>query len=313
MVEVFVGAAELTEKFAQKRNRLSKKKLSVKKKLDAPRHRAHKKYITVTTISLLIVLSVGTVLGFWRNPLGTRGLRSLFVAPVPPPAVPAPGNPSKEYIYAGGKLIATEEPQPLAAPVNLVANTFSGSRVDITWTPSPAANHYQVERTQNITTAYTIVSGNVTATSFNDNTVSSGTAYLYRVRAVDSSSNLSPPSNIDLATAIEFADDPLVSYSDNPNSATPIKAIHLNQLRQAVNAVRALAGLAVATWTYPDPVSLPLDQRRPVYVTDLQDLRTNLDTALSALGLTVTGYTDPSLSGVRIQKVHINEIRQRVK
>ena len=292
---------------------MSKKNAGLKRLRSAPRHTTRKRYIRLVTISLLVALCMGTVLGFWRSPLGTRGLRALFVAPLPPPTIPPPNTPSKEYIYAGGKLIATEEPQPLAAPVNLVANTLSGSQVDITWTASPGADHYQVERTPNVTAAYTIVSANVTATSFSDNTVSSGSAYLYRVRAVSSSSNLSLPSNIDLATAITFDDDPLVSYSDNPSNATPIKAIHLNQLRQAVNAVRVLAAKPAATWTYPDPVSTPVEQRRRIYALDVEELRTNLNDALSALGLSVSGYTDSSLSGIRIQKVHLNEIRQRVK
>ena len=38
-------------------------------------------------------------------------------------------------------------------------------------------------------------------------------------------------------------------------------------------------------------------------------LRTNLDQALSALGLPVSSYTDPSLSGVTIYRVHIEELR----
>jgi hypothetical protein len=234
---------------------------------------------------------------------------------VPPPTIPPPNNPSKEYIYAGGKLIATEEPQPLAAPLNLVANTLSGSQVETTWSAVSGADHYQVERTSSVNLPYTPVAANVTGTSFTDNPGpgSYGSAFLYRVRAAGSSGSFSPPSNIDLATVIAFEDDPLISYTQNPGSATPIRAIHLNQLRQTVSAVRSLAGLAAASWTYPDPVSLPVEQRRPIYAADVQELRTNLDAALSALGLPIGGYTDPSLSGIRIQAVHLNEIRQRVK
>ncbi len=45
----------------------------------------------------------------------------------------------------------------------------------------------------------------------------------------------------------------------------------------------------------------------------IQEPRTNLDQALSALGMTLNQYTDPSLPGIAIKKVHIEEIRQRVK
>src|SRR5205807_8510834 len=167
----------------------------------------------------------------------------LFSAPVPPPTIPPPNNPSKEYIYAGGKLIATEEPQPLAAPLNLIANTFSGSQVDITWTASPSADHYQVERAPNITAEYTVVGSSVTGTSFTDTSVTPVATYLYRVRAIGSSGNFSPPSNIDMATAITFSDDPLTAGS------TPVRAQHLMDLRQAVSAVRVAANLSATSWT----------------------------------------------------------------
>ncbi len=279
---------------------MSKKKARLKKQLKAPGRRARSRYITLGALTLIVALCLGTVLGFRRDSHGVRAVHALFATPVPPPTIPPPNNPSKEYIYAGGKLIATEEPQPLAAPLNLVANALSGSQVDITWEPSQGADHYQVERTQNITAAYTIVSANVTATSFTDNTVSSGSAYLYRVRAVGSS-NFSSPSNVDLATAISFLDDPLTAGS------TPVKAQHLTELRQAVDAVRAAANLSAATWTDGALSGVVI---KAIHI---QELRTNLDQALNALGVTVGQYTDSALSGIAVKKVHVDEIRQRVK
>ena len=294
---------------------MSKKKALGPNQRSPSRRNARKKFISLAATGLVVTLCLGTVVGPWRNSLDAKRLRALFSAPAPPPTIPPPNNPSKEYIYAGGKLIATEEPQPLAAPLNLVANTLSGSQVDVTWSAVSGADHYLVEKTSSVNLPYTPVAANVTVTSFTDNlgTGSYGSAFLYRVRAVGSSGNFSPSSNIDLATAIAFEDDPLISYTENPGSATPIKAIHLNQLRQAVNAVRTLAAKAAATWTYPDPVSTPVEQRRRIYAVDVEELRTNLDDALSTLGLPVGGYTDSSLSGIRIQAVHLNEIRRRVK
>jgi hypothetical protein len=43
--------------------------------------------------------------------------------------------------------------------------------------------------------------------------------------------------------AITFTDDPLTT------GVTTVKAQHLQELRQAVNAVRGVAGLTAATWT----------------------------------------------------------------
>jgi hypothetical protein len=73
--------------------------------------------------------------------------------------------------------------------------------------------------------------------------LTTNTTYLYQVREVDGSNNVGPPSNLDLATTILFTDDPVVARS------TVIKAVHLTELRTAVNAVRAAAGLSPATFT----------------------------------------------------------------
>jgi hypothetical protein len=224
----------------------------------------------------------------------------LFFSP-PPPPLPSPNSPSKEYIYAGGRLIATEEPNPLAAPTNLVADTFSSSRIDLTWTAAPNAHHYQVERAPNLGGTFALLDSNVTTTSFTDNSVTSVNAYLYRVRAADAVGNLSAPGSIDVATAITFTDNPLTA------GATVIKAQHITELRQAVDAVRAAANLAATTWT---DSSLTNVQVKAVHV---QELRTNLDQALTALGLPTSSYTDSSLAGVLIKKVHVDELRQRVE
>jgi hypothetical protein len=236
----------------------------------------------------------------WSDWRGSRRLGVPFAA-LPPPSIPSANKPSKEYIYAGGKLIATEEPQPLAAPVNLIADTLSGSQINITWAASPGADHYQIERTLNITQAYTVVSDNVTATTFTDTNVTSVSAYLYRVRAVGPSGSSSSYSNVDLATAITFADDPLAVGS------TLIKAQHVSQLRQAVNAVRAAANLGAATWT-DDALS-----GVTIKAIHIQEIRPKLDEALIALGLSAGQYSDSSLSGTTVKKLHIEEIRQRVK
>jgi fibronectin type III domain protein len=280
---------------------MSKKKSQRSKQHIVPPQSARKKYLTLAATGLMVTLCLGTVLGPWRNSLGARKLRSLFAAPAPPPPIPPANNPSKEYIYAGGKLVATEEPQPLAAPLNLAANTVSGSQVNVTWAASSGADHYEVERASNITSGYTIVAPSVIGTSFTETGFSSVATYLYRVRAIGSSGNSSPPSNIDIATTITFSDDPLTAGS------TPVKAQHLTELRQAVDAVRATANLSPAGWTDSALSGVVI---KAIHI---QELRTNLDQARSALGMTLDQYTDSSLSGIAIKKVHIEEIRERVK
>jgi hypothetical protein len=220
--------------------------------------------------------------------------------------VPSPANPSKEYIYAGGKLIATEEPTLLAAPTSLEADTFSNAQINISWTaPATAPHHYVLERATQLGN-FTTLNSNVTGTTYNDTTVANLSAYLYRVRSADAQGNVSPESNIDLATAITFEDDPFPA----PPTQTSVRAAHVLQLRQAINAVRHLTPtLGDYAWTQTSltpGVTL-------IKATDIEELRTALDDALVILNLPHGGYTDPDLDGLLFQKYHITQLRDRVK
>jgi len=202
-------------------------------------------------------------------------------------------------------MVATEEPNPLVAPLNVAANTVSAARVTITWNSSATAHHYVIERATQMG-SYTPLNTNVTGTTYNDDTVSDLNAYLYRVRSADSGGNLSAASNIDLATAITFEDDPF----PDPPTLTLIRAQHVRQLRQAVNAVRHVTlTLGDAVWDQPSATLVGA----PIKGTDLEELRTALDQALVILGLPAGGYTDSTLAGKPIVKLYVNELRARVK
>jgi hypothetical protein len=240
------------------------------------------------------------------------GLQPLAAAQATPTPLPL----SKEYVYAGGRLVATEEPVPSAtptptpsgpAPTNLVATATSASGVSLTWA-APAGNviGYVVERRGDPVSQPLEIATGSSSTSFNDSTPAGDHAYLYRVKAAFAGGGFSDYGNADLATTIIFTDAQLQGVT--------IKAIHLTELRRAVNAVRALApGLAAATWTYPDPVSTP-GQRRAIYLKDVTELREKLDEALAGLGLT-SGYpTEPALmEGGPVSAQHFEQIRARVK
>src|SRR5688572_32947391 len=62
-------------------------------------------YVLVGSVGLIAVLGLASVAGPWRTSLSRTRVGSLFFSP--PPPLPPPGSPSKEYIYAGGRLIAT--------------------------------------------------------------------------------------------------------------------------------------------------------------------------------------------------------------
>jgi hypothetical protein len=275
----------------------TKKTLKQKKHLGRPRNRR----IQSGVVCLMVIFGMAAVAGSWRSPLRYIGNPPLFSPPAPlPPAT----SPSKEYIYAGGRLIATEEPNPvaLAAPTSLVANTISDVRIDISWVGTPNAHHYQIQRATNLGGTFTILNSNVIGTTFADTSVTAVNAYLYQVMAADASGNLSPASNVDLATAIAFVDNPL-------SASVVVKAQHVLQLRQAVNAARLAVNLSPAVWSQ----ATLTQQTTAIKAIDIQELRTALDQALSPLGLPTGGYTTPSLSGQPIQKIHIEELRNRVK
>jgi photosystem II stability/assembly factor-like uncharacterized protein len=192
----------------------------------------------------------------------------------------------------------------LSGPSGLVATAISNARVDITWTaPSGPVHHYELDRKQSISAPFIKLADiPPSTTSFTDLSVSNSVAYLYQVRAVGSSGNSSQPSNMDLATTMSFTDNPLMA------GATVIKAQHIDELRAAVNAVRAAAGLPLASWT---DASLPGVIVKAIHITEPRE---KLNQALEVMGLAIPLYTDqPLIPGVIVKRVHVEEVRQTVR
>lgn len=184
------------------------------------------------------------------------------------------------------------------APTAVSAAAVSSTRVDVTWSFSGTEDWFEVDRRAGggyVTIATT------TAQSYSDTSAVAGTAYLYRVRAVKSNTS-SAASAPDLATTVIFADDPLVS------GQSLIRAQHIADLRTAVNAVRATAGLSQTTFT---DGSLAGVEMKTVHI---QELRAALDQARSTLALGALTYSDqPLAAGVVIKRAHVEELRGGVK
>ncbi|HEY0169932.1 MAG TPA: fibronectin type III domain-containing protein [Pyrinomonadaceae bacterium] len=256
--------------------------------------------------------------------------RAVGLAPLPGPVAQGPdGLPlAKEYVYAGGRLVATEEPggQPTPTPTpagsppsNLVAllESVSGASasISVSWSPPASGGQvasYIVER--KVAGGSFVPVGQpvpAPATNLNDGGASEGAAYLYRVKAVFAAGGSSDYSNADLATAVAFTDDPLVGANDPQNRpATTVYARHLTELRRAVSAVHLLAGQgAVTSWGYPDPAG------RVIRLEDVSDLRERLGEALPALGFTPPSYADPTLTRyvTKVKKEHFQQLRDAVK
>lgn len=123
--------------------------------------------------------------------------------------------------------------------------------------------------------------------------------------------DLTPTSGSGYSKANAFAYLPTVFTDDTLFAAVTIaRAQHIIELRQAVDAMRAVAGLSPAPWT--DPTLSPFSAIiRGVHILEL---RTYLNDAASRLGYSTSSYTDPTLNtGFLIKRVHIEELRQRIR
>src|SRR5262249_10314437 len=114
------------------------------------------------------------------------------------------------------------------APAGVVATASSATSVTVAWNVVPGATSYDIYRSSSVNSYVKIGSSNTTG--YNDTTVTTNGAYLYRVRAWNGAGQ-SADSNIDLATTVIFTDPTLSAGS------TRIKAMHINELRTAVGAV----------------------------------------------------------------------------
>jgi RHS repeat-associated protein len=99
-----------------------------------------------------------------------------------------------------------------------------------------------------------------------------------------------------------FTDDPLVA------GTTIVKALHVTELRDAINLLRIRAGIATVTWA--ESVSAGV----LIKASHITEMRTRLEEARTALALSATSYTDPSLTvSTLVKAVHIQEIRDSLK
>ncbi|MBI3940091.1 MAG: hypothetical protein HY315_04605, partial [Acidobacteria bacterium] len=125
--------------------------------------------------------------------------------------------------------------------------------------------------------------------------------YTYRARAFNAAGD-SPYSNEAASSPAAFADEPLTA------GTTPVRAVHIGELRQTVDASRACAGLGTAAWT--DSIAADV----AIKAVHVQELRDNLRPARDRFGMPAVSYTDDPLTpGVLIKKVHVDELRQAVR
>lgn len=184
---------------------------------------------------------------------------------------------------------------PTSGAPTLIANASSTSQIDLTWTAVAGATGYELWRSFN-NGAYALRTTTGAGTlSFSDMGLAANTAYLYKVRAVSGAF-----SAVDAATTIVFTD----------TVPTTVKLVHFSQLRTAVNAMRASAGLTAQVFTDD-----PLTTATTVKAVHLTQLRTALDQARTSIGLSTLAYTDPVITqqSTRVKAAHVTELRDGVK
>jgi Hydrazine synthase alpha subunit middle domain len=185
-------------------------------------------------------------------------------------------------------------------PSNFSANATTPTIVHVSWNASPGATQYEIARAS-ATTPFTIV--HTTASTSYSDSVSANATYIYKVRAVDGTGGRSLYTQPDAATTILFTDDPVIQ------SVTRVKSVHMTELRQAINAMRAAAGLLPLTYGESAGTGTL------VKANHWTELRTGLTQARAQLGLMNGPFTDPSLTpGVKaVRVVHVQELRTGVK
>ena len=84
-----------------------------------PHRRSPRKALAVTGLILCLGVT-GIMLAHWRANPTAASTNALLTMPTPTPSAFSPSNPSKEYIYAGGRPVATEEPPTTPTTPTLV-------------------------------------------------------------------------------------------------------------------------------------------------------------------------------------------------
>jgi serine protease len=191
----------------------------------------------------------------------------------------------------------------LTAPVNALA-TASGSVVTITWTPSAGATGYDLERkvsSANWVYVKTVAGGATSSTT--DTPSAPAGVVLYHVRA-RAGGSVSAPSNNDVAYVGTFTDDGATGF-------VYVRAVHITELRRAVNALRDIAALGPQySPAELDPATL---LAHPTDEADFVTLMSNLNTARTANGLPPVSFSNNPTQNQQMKSTQIAELRQGVK
>lgn len=210
----------------------------------------------------------------------------------------AGGTRSATMIVAGLIFTISQAASAIGTPTGLLA-TAQGGGIQVGWQPPNGATTYELWRSLNGAAFSPLATSG--SSSYYDSNAAPGLMYAYKVRVISPTS--SSFSNIDFATTIHFTDDPIITGS------TTVSHVHIEELRQAINVVRATAGLGGASYSHP------ANQGDLIYTADIQELRDRLAEAFSSLGISPPSYDDSSLQPhvTLIKRAHIVQIQDALR
>jgi hypothetical protein len=176
------------------------------------------------------------------------------------------------------------------------ADTANPSTVHVSWSDprNVIIDHYVLKRGSTLSDMAPVVS-DLKVRSYDDSRPAGVHTWLYSVDAIPPS-GAALTSNRDIATTIAYTDDPLAPGNE-------IRALHVTQLRQAIDAVRAAAQKAPGSWTDPTLTGIEV---KAVHMTEM---RSQLADALAALGITPAPYTYTPAAGIDIHAADVSQLR----
>jgi autotransporter-associated beta strand protein len=205
---------------------------------------------------------------------------------------------SGEIERASARVFVSDDDQPGFVAFTVSAATIDASSILVSWSSVPDASSYILERAIGMGAFVDV--GSISGDQYFDRNVQPLAVYRYRVRTQTSAGIFSTP--IDTAVAVDFTDDPVIP------GMTVFKAAHITELRSAVNAMRAAAGLPAVALTGT------VASGGTMLVQHVTALRTGANEARAILGSGAFAFTNPTLSsGAAIRAMHIQELRHAVK
>ena len=141
-------------------------------------------------------------------------------------AVDTSNNPGPYGNTASGTTQGSDT-QPPTAPGTLTATAASSSEIDLSWgaaTDDVGIGGYRIDRCAGVgcTDFSHLVQLSGTGTTYQDTTVSPSTSYSYQVRAIDTSSNLGPVSNVATASTPAAPSGLVAAYGFEEGSGTTV-------------------------------------------------------------------------------------------